>query len=280
MQSPTYDGHTCGSAAAKDRDYCTYHLRNRARLLHMAQHRARNERFDLKFPPLESMHAVQSALTQLAQALAADMIDLKRADKLLAVLRLASRNLLKSDKWPAGIAHSDQPGPAVDLTAEYGLPEGIDLDAPPEVAFPPPEPVLSGAPPLSPSFGDRVGTSDDLRTPYVDDDFTFRPDFPVTPEYVELDEIRGTQGDDAVLARSTQMMRDEQRRAFHSERKRYAAIAAKINLQRPAERLAEQRLAAQRAAAQNASPVSDAAGKKPPAAAGEAFAAKKEEAIA
>src|SRR5271165_3475222 len=118
-------GGTCNSAAVKDRDYCTYHLRYRARLLRMAQARARGERFDIKLPPLESMHAVQSALSQLAEALAADMIDLKRADKLLNALRVASRNLLKSDKWPAGIAHSDQPGPAVDLTAEYGLPEGI-----------------------------------------------------------------------------------------------------------------------------------------------------------
>src|SRR5271165_1569359 len=111
----TYDsGGACGSAAAKDRDYCTYHLRHRARLLRMAQLRARHEPFDLKLPPLESMHAVQSALTQLSEALAADMIDPKRADKLLAVLRLASRNLLQSDKWPASIAQSAQPGPAVD----------------------------------------------------------------------------------------------------------------------------------------------------------------------
>jgi len=32
---------------------------------------ARGERFDIKLPPLESMHAVQSALTQLAEAIAA-----------------------------------------------------------------------------------------------------------------------------------------------------------------------------------------------------------------
>jgi len=32
-------------------------------------------------------------------------------------------------------------------------------------------------------------------------DGDYRPDFPVTAEYIELDEIRRTQGDDAVLAR-------------------------------------------------------------------------------
>lgn len=50
------------------------------------------------------------------------------------------------------------------------------------------------------------------------------------------------------------MMRNERRRAFHSERKRFAEIAMNINLRRAAERLAERKLAAERAAAQNAQP--------------------------
>ena len=175
------DGRPCGSAAAEHRDYCSYHLGYRVRQLRIAQHRARGERFDLKLPPLESMHAVQSALTQLSEALAADMIDLKRADRLMRLLTIASRNLLKADKWPAGIVHSDQPGPAVDLAAQYGLPADLDVDTPPELAFPRPalshsvilseersdeskDPFVSpnlsqGAPPLSPDFGDRVGAT-------------------------------------------------------------------------------------------------------------------------
>ncbi len=36
------------------------------------------------------MYAVQSALAQLAEALAADMIDPKRANSLLSILRLMS----------------------------------------------------------------------------------------------------------------------------------------------------------------------------------------------
>ncbi|HME59427.1 MAG TPA: hypothetical protein VKF63_13870, partial [Terracidiphilus sp.] len=75
------DGGACNSAALTGQKYCIYHLRYRARQLRLAQLRARRERFDLKLPPLESMHAVHSALTQLAEALAADMIDPKRADK-------------------------------------------------------------------------------------------------------------------------------------------------------------------------------------------------------
>jgi hypothetical protein len=57
------DGAACSSAAAKGRDR-TSHLRHRARLS-VAQYRARNQRFDLQLPPLESAHAVQSALLNL-----------------------------------------------------------------------------------------------------------------------------------------------------------------------------------------------------------------------
>jgi hypothetical protein len=69
----------------------------------------------------------------------------------------------------------------------------------------------------------------------------------VTPDVVELEEIRQTQGDDAVLARSAQMLRNERRRTFHSERKRYAEIAMNMNLRRAAETLAERKLAEQQA---------------------------------
>ena len=104
--------------------------------MRMAQYRARGERFDLQLPPLESMFAVQSALTQLSEALAADMIELKRADRLIRVLNIASRNLLKADKWPASPYHSEQPAPAVNLTADYGLPNDLDLNLSPEARLP------------------------------------------------------------------------------------------------------------------------------------------------
>src|SRR5271166_4914371 len=232
----TYDdGGACNSAAVTGQKYCIYHLRYRARQLRLAQLRARRERFDLKLPPLESMHAVHSALTQLAEALAADMIDPKRADKLLAVLRLASRNLLKSDKWPASPYHSDQPGPAVDLAAEYGLPKDLNLDLPPEVAFPSP---AEGAPPLSPSFGDRVGAVAGgvpglfpmPTVAYCKDgpgcpEHTIRADYPTTPEMVEIQEITLTQGGDAAVIRGRQLDRNWNRRQLRTDRKRYAAVA-------------------------------------------------------
>jgi hypothetical protein len=292
------NGKHCNSAAAQDRDYCLYHLNYCARRLRMAQYRARCEQFNLQLPPLEDMYAVQSALSQLAEALAADMIDPKRAQALLSVLRLASLNLLHPEKWQTSLYHSDQPGPAVDLAAEYGLPADLDLDTPPELAFPPPAETNSmGAPPLSPAFGDRVGNRrlpdvgncgnaavvpDDLRNPHVPDNFDFTPDYPITAEYVELDEVWRTQGNEASAARSTQLTRNQGRRRLHSERKRYAKIAARINLYRAAEKLAAQKLAEQATQQTLASQsAEDASTKKPPiSAACDTIAKKKEDAIA
>src|ERR1019366_6779885 len=157
-------GYLCQSAAVGGREYCCYHLRHRGRLMRMAQARARAERFDLHLPPLENMHAVQSALSQLMEALAADMIDPKRAQAIHSILRTAATNFRHPEAWRASEYINDQsaafPKSYEEFEAEFGLPEGLDLNAPPEVAFPPPEPetVSMGAPPLSPSFGDRVGS--------------------------------------------------------------------------------------------------------------------------
>ena len=267
-----YDtGGTCNSAAAVDRDYCVYHLSYRARQLRMAQRRARNERFDFKLPPLENMFAVHSALNQIAEAVAADMLDLKRARLLLSVVRAAGQFLLHPEKWQANPYHTDVAAPAIDLAAEYGLPADLDLNTPPEMAFPSPlAPAASGtrhwplatdhSPVSGPQLPDvgNCGNAivpDDLRTPHVPDNFNFTPDYPITPEYVELDEVSRTLGSEASSARSTQLVRNQGRRRLHSERKRYAKIAARINLYRAAEKLAERKLAEQAAAAGSDSPV-------------------------
>ena len=284
------DGGTCNSAAVTGQKYCIYHLRYRARQLRRAQLRARGERFGIKLPPLESMFAVQSALTQLGEALAADMIDPKRAQQLLSVLRLASRNLLHSDKWQPSVYHTEVSGPAIDLAAEYGLPRDLDLDTPPERAFPQ---TPQGALPLSPGFGDRVGvtasptgnwplaTDNCLSSPmptvaYCKDgpgcpEHTIRADYPITPTNVEVYEVLQTLGSDAAAIRGGQLERNRQRRQLHSDRKRFAAIALQKNLRLAAERLAEQKLAEKDVQEKLAA-------KKPPAAVSvetsEAFAAK------
>src|SRR5271166_2851029 len=276
-------GERCNSAAAVNRDDCVFHLRYRARLLRMAQTRARNERFDLKLPPLEDMFAVQSALNQLVEAVAADMLDLKHADFLLKSLRFAAQALKSSDKWQPSVYHTDQAAPAIDLAAEYGLPEDLDLNTPPEVAFP--ESVLPSE-----------ERSDESKDPYVSahragagafpdlspmpssggycsehgwdcPDLVIRADHPVTPEMVEVREVADTLGADAAARRGNQLERNRQRRELRSNRKRFADLAMQHNIRIAAEKLAQQKLAAEKAAAQAAN-VEPASTKKPPAAAG------------
>jgi hypothetical protein len=307
----TYDnGRACKSAAAKGREFCGYHLHYRGRLLRRAQYRARHQRFDIILPPLDSLCSIQSALSEVAEALAADMIDPRRAMGLLKALRFAKENLkdgLKDDNthWH-DTPYLTQDAAAYDnFEADYGLPEGIDPNTPPEVAFPPPEPqrvIPSGGGlaaavegPAFSSAGNRQPATDNRFSspmPTVDycehgpgcPEHTIRADYPETPELAELREIYATQGPEAAGACHKRQQNNNHRRYRNKANKRYAAIALETNLHLAAEKLAERKLA-ERAAAQNASPASDAAGKKPPATAGEAsgaegFGTKKEEAIA
>ncbi len=141
------DGHTCKSPAVTRRDYCVFHLRDRAGQLRAAQYRARSLRFDLQLPPLENMHAVQSAISRVIQAIAADMIDPKRAHEILIGLRHAASNFKSPAAWQPSV-YADDPSEASaieynNLEAEFGLPDGLDINTPPEVAFPPPSVTLS-----------------------------------------------------------------------------------------------------------------------------------------
>jgi hypothetical protein len=231
---PNETGDSCNSVAAKDQKYCPFHIRYRARQLRMAQARARCERFHLQLPPLESMYAVQSALMQLAEALAADMIDPKRANSLLSVLRLVSLNFRHPEKWQTNLYHSDQPA-EVNIAQEFGLPRDLDLDTPPDLAFP--ESVI-----LSEE------RSDESKDPFVSADVTgdtvnFRPDSPVSPEFLELRDISTTQGAEAANVRFRQLQRNRARRELRSDRRRYADLALRLNLKKAAERLAEQKFA-------------------------------------
>jgi hypothetical protein len=248
-------GDTCNSVAAKHQKYCPYHLRYRARQLRMAQMRARWECFHLQLPPLESMYAVQSALSQLAEALAADMIEPKRANSLLSVLRLMSLNFRHPEKWQTNLYHSDQPA-EIDIAQEFGLPRDLDLDTPPEVAFPANEIDLSSRPEAVASHHDlssraQAGASPagvegsafpDSRPPTTDN-LDFRPDSPVSPEFLELRDITRTQGADAANLRFKQLERNRARRELHSDSKRYADLALRLNLKKAAERMAERKVA-------------------------------------
>ena len=237
-------GDICNSVAAKDQKYCPHHLRYRARQLRMAQARARCERFCIQLPQLESMYAVQSALSQLAEALAADMIDPKRANSLLSVLRLMSLNFRHPEKWQTNLYHSDQPAAEVDIAKEFGLPRDLDLDTPPDLAFPPEHDLdLSSRAEAAASAARVEGSAFSDNRPLTTDNLDFRPDSPVSPEFLELRDISTTQGSDAANVRFRQLERNRARRELRSDRKRYADLALRLNLKKAAERLAERKVA-------------------------------------
>ncbi len=283
-----YDtGGTCNSAAAVDRDYCIYHLGYRVRQLRMAQRRARNERFDFKLPPLENMFAVHSALNQIAEAVAADMLDLKRARLLLSVVRAAGQFLMHPEKWQANPYHTDVAAPAIDLAAEYGLPADLDVDTPPEVAFPSSEEPAVADTNNWPLTTDNSNLSPIPTVDYCEHgpgcpEHTIRADYPETAELAELREVYEHQGADAAGACHKRQQQNRQRRYFNTERKRYAAIALEKNLRLAAERLAERKLAERTTEAKTETSGSDTSPKKPASFADEwaALAAKEAESIA
>ena len=101
---------------------------------------------------------MQSALSQIAEALAADMIDLKHAHALMAVLRFMSLNFRHHEEWQAILDHSDQPD-EVDLAREYSLPHDHDLDPPPAAAYPPPENLVLSE--------EVAAAADELKDPFA-----------------------------------------------------------------------------------------------------------------
>jgi len=229
-------GAVCDSIAATGQKFCASHLRFRARQLRIAQARARNLRYHIQLPLLENMHAIHSALTQLAEAIAAGMIDLKHADRLMAVLRLASNNLMHPEKWQASVYHSDVAAPPVDVAKEYGLPADLDLETPPEIAFPLP------AEPARIPTGDWQPPTADAPDPFHRLNVLER----LTPNDVELNEIQRTQGVKAMLKRAHQLEYNELRRKRRADarlaQERFSALALQQNIERAAEKLAQEKL--------------------------------------
>lgn len=137
------NGIFCSFPAVRGRAYCYYHVRSRARRLAMAKAQSEHRPWRLELPPLEDMYAVQTAVTNVIEALAAGSLDSKRAGVILYGLQQASNNV-RLAAWgiDSHFALQDYDERRVDhypgLEAEFGLPKSVDLEAAPEVAFPPP----------------------------------------------------------------------------------------------------------------------------------------------
>jgi hypothetical protein len=136
------NGLYCCSGAVKGRAYCYFHLRTRARRLAMAKAQARNQQWRLQISPLEDMHAVQSAVMQVLEAVNNEAVDPQRARLMLQGLQQAASNLRSPQAWTRSrFELSEFEESRVDsypgLEAEFDLPKRIDLDAAPEAVFPP-----------------------------------------------------------------------------------------------------------------------------------------------
>src|SRR5271157_355010 len=161
------DGVFCHCPALGGRQYCYRHLRLRGQQMRMARAIAQRQPYHLVLPPLEDMNSVQAALTHVTAALTAGLLERRRAGLLLYALQQAASNLrflARAQTQAAANASTtgappfspvsgermgEQPQRAVEeypeFEAEFGLPTGLDLTLPPQVAFPPPQQATAWA---------------------------------------------------------------------------------------------------------------------------------------
>ena len=214
--------------------------------MRMAQSRALNQRFQLFLPPPEDPAVIHSALTQVIEALAADMIEPSRARALISGLRLCLQSLKKKDSWHDSAYHCDEPIDYQNFAADYNLPKDLDVTMSPEAAFPPPKDVVTDnrqlttdncPPDLAAEARHIIDVSRGLPSSLED---TMRFGTSVTPLDAELMEVTRAQGFEAAEKIQQQFERTEQRRTHRrqssADRERYALISMERNLQHAIER--------------------------------------------
>ena len=233
--------------------------------MRMAQSRALNQRFQLFLPPPEDPAAIHSALTQVIEALAADMIEPSRARALISGLRLCLQSLKKKDSWHDSAYHCDQPVDYDNFEADYNLPKNIDINRSSEELFPPPTQAgtdnrqLTTENCLADIAAEAQHIIDVSRGLPDSPEDTMRFGSSVTPLDAELMEVTRTHGFEAAEKIQQQFERNEQRRTHRrqssADRERFARISMQHNLQNAIEKHAA-RLAAQKATGENGWPTS------------------------
>jgi hypothetical protein len=93
------DGRRCGSFCLRGEEFCYYHHNSRRPVpIQELEHR-RLHREEFRLPNLEDRSAIQHAITEVLQRIAANEIDPRRAGLLLYGLQIASLNLPKPDPY-------------------------------------------------------------------------------------------------------------------------------------------------------------------------------------
>jgi len=101
-ETPTRKAHRCGSPALRGESFCYYHHPTRAVVRNPHERRARRiarQAFTIPAPTCQA--DVQRSLGEIARRLAANQIDVKRANLLLNTLRTIARDLpTHASLWP------------------------------------------------------------------------------------------------------------------------------------------------------------------------------------
>ena len=142
------NGTYCGSPSLRDHKYCYYHLDERVRRLRRARALRDNVPYRLEIPSLDNPYAMRTAISEIAQALAAGQLEPLVAGKLLYAIQLAAANNRRIEQMEAAVAKNqpefDDPQSATtcgwqvttsriqefpDFEKQLGLAPGADLDA-------------------------------------------------------------------------------------------------------------------------------------------------------
>ena len=99
------NGVRCGSPALRERRHCFFH--HRAHSLRRLRLKRPNQR--LVIPLLEDANSIQMAIQQVAEAIAEDRIDNRRAGLLLFAFQTAASNLKRLDLEPRELRESAGP---------------------------------------------------------------------------------------------------------------------------------------------------------------------------
>jgi len=136
------NGRLCQSPALHGRDFCYFHLTNRARRQKASRARRRGLTVPINLPFPEDIYSVQVCLHEVMVAIAENRIESKQAGQILYSLQQAAVNVIAGGAAQDGLGSLDdeytegeplQAYPA--LEEDYELPEGFDLTVDPDDDF-------------------------------------------------------------------------------------------------------------------------------------------------
>lgn len=128
------NGRFCQLPALHGRDFCYFHLTNRARRQKASRARRRGENIPVSLPFPEDIYSIQVCLHEVMVAIAEKRIESKEAGQILYFLQQASVNIIASGATLDGLGNlDDEYSDAIPVRAcpsleeEFELPEGLDL---------------------------------------------------------------------------------------------------------------------------------------------------------